>query len=161
MLLLHNHINLIELLLFSIRFWSKKIFARLRYLFFINPAIKRIIIAFPFSLYFFNSKLFLICVLQFFFVKRSKNFFVFSITYAFCKNVFTIWYINIITNFKFSIFIVSFSTRVNICVWFYINRFYFKWYVLLYLLIASSNLSIYSIFLISNSYTYEFCSLKL
>ena len=53
----------------------------LSYVFFIYPAIKRIIVSFPFNIwfitfcldYFFNSKLFLICFLQFFFVQSSTN----------------------------------------------------------------------------------------
>ena len=57
-----------------------------------HPTIKRIIVSFPFNIwfisfslyYFFNSKLFLICFLQFIFVKRSNNFFTFQITNNIC-----------------------------------------------------------------------------
>ena len=72
------------------RFW--KIFTHLYYVFLINPTVKRTIVAFPFNIkliafslyYFFNSKLFLICFEQFFFGKRSKNFFAFKITNNIC-----------------------------------------------------------------------------
>ena len=51
-----------------------------------------VIIVFPFNIqfvafslyYFFSSKLFLICFLQFFFIKRSNNFFAFKITNNIC-----------------------------------------------------------------------------
>ena len=54
--------------------------------FFINPIIKRIIDkeSINFFNYFFNSKLFLVCFLQFFFVKSSKNFFSVKITNNIC-----------------------------------------------------------------------------
>ena len=127
-----------------------------------------------FSLYyFFNSKLFLICFLQFFSCKSSRNFYSFKITNdicswnsilnfcnnkiffrpiwnkAFCKS-FLLWHFNIITNFKSKIRKINFFTRVNICVWFYINRLhlndiYFNdiiWYISLYLLTILYNLSI-------------------
>ena len=118
------------------------------------------IISFPFNIsfigisldYFFNSKLFLICFLQFFFVKRSNNLFPVKITIAknicprhsvfnffnhtnffwsiwsviFCKNIFIFWYYNNITKFKLRIFFINFFTRVNICALFYISRFHFN-----------------------------------
>ena len=61
---------------------------------------------------------------------------------TFCKNIFTFWYSNIISNFKFRIFINNSFTRVNISVWFYITGFILivLWYVLLSLLTISSNL---------------------
>ena len=120
-----------------------------------------------FSLYyFFNLKLFLTCFFQFIFVKRSYNFFplrslityvhgtvfsTFLITkpssdqFGVCnlwQNILVFWYSNIITNFKFWIFIINFFTKVNICVWFCIKRFILivLWYMLLYLLTISSNL---------------------
>ena len=62
-------------------------------IFFINPTIKRIIITFPFGIqfisysldYFLKSKLFFIFFLQFFFVKRSNNFFTVKITNNICS----------------------------------------------------------------------------
>ena len=120
-----------------------------------------------FSLYYFlNSKLLLICFLQFFFIKRYNNFFTFKITNstcpwhsvfnlfnyknffrpiwntAYCKNVFIFWYFNNITNFKLRIFIINFFTTVNICVWFYINKLYFY----CAMICIASNLSIYTFF---------------
>ena len=48
-----------------------------------------------------------------------------------------------IANFKFRTFLTF--IKVNIHAWVYINRFHFVlWYILLYLLTASSNLSIYT-----------------
>ena len=123
--------------------------------------------------YFFNSKVVLICFLQFIFVKRSNNFFSFKITdkicarnsvfnffnqkkffrriwyTPFCKNVFMFWHSNNITDFKFRFFIINFFTRFNIWIWawFYIIRYFIVlWYVLLYLPTISSNLPIYTIF---------------
>ena len=98
---------------------------------------KIIIVTFPFNKYFItfsldyflNSKLSLIWFLQFFFIKRSNNFFTFKFTNNicprhsvfsffnqknffrpiwranFCKNVFIFQYPYMITNFKFRIFI--------------------------------------------------------
>ena len=127
--------------------------------FIINPTIKRIIITFLFSLnivyriffrYFFKSKLFLICFLRLYFVKRSSDFFSVKITnnrflrysvseflnnknffrliwkIAFCKNIFVFWYYNIITNFKFRTFLIILFMKVNICDWLYVNRFHFN-----------------------------------
>ena len=100
--------------------------------------------------YFFNSKLFLICFLQFFFVKVSNNFFTIKITNNICpwhsvfnlfnhktlfrltwnvtfsKNVFIFIFCNMITNFKFRIFLIIFFIKVNICAWPYTNRFHFN-----------------------------------
>ena len=88
--------------------------------------------------YFFNSKFILICFWQFFFVKSSNNFFSIKIinnicqrhnvfnflnqkhffwpiwNVTFCKNIFTFWYSNKITNFKFKIFIVNVFTRIKV-----------------------------------------------
>ena len=131
------------------RFW--KTFTQLYYVFFIDPTIKWIIITFPFNIYFFafpldyvfNSKLFLICFLQLFFLKSYSVFFplriflinnisnhktffrpIWSVTS--CKNIFIFWYSDNIITFKLRIFIINFFTRGNICVWFYINRFSFN-----------------------------------
>ena len=90
--LLHNSTNLIQLSFFLIKILVLEIFTRLYNIFFINPIIKRNIVAFPvniyfiaFSLYhFFNSEHFLISFLQFFFVKTSNNFFALKITYNIC-----------------------------------------------------------------------------
>ena len=119
---------------------------------------KRTIVSFPFNVqfiaiflyYFLNSKLFLICFCNSFFIKRSNNFFSFNITdnicpwnsvfnfflsknfprpiwnIAFCKKVILVWYPNYITNFKFNIFIINFFTKFNISAWFYSNRFIFN-----------------------------------
>ena len=125
-----------------------------------------------FHYYFFNSKLFLTCFLQFFFIKRSNNFFSFKIcnnifhdtvlfnffnyknffrpvwNIAFCKNVFIFWYSNNINNFKFRILIINFFTSVNVYAWFYISIFILivLWYVSMYLLTISSSLLIYIFF---------------
>ena len=100
--------------------------------------------------YFFNSEIFLICFLQLVFVKCFINFFPFKVisnicqrhsifnffnhknffrpiwSVTFCKSIHIFWYSNITNNFKFRIFIINFFTRVNICVWFCINRFQFN-----------------------------------
>ena len=77
-----------------------------------------------FHLIYFNSKLFLICFLQFFFVNflsikivnnispwhsifnffNHKSFFKPICRVTFCKNIFIFWYSNNTTNFKFRIF---------------------------------------------------------
>ena len=101
--------------------------------------------------YFVSSKLCLICVLQFFFMKwnvpiissplRSlltyvhrtvvfnflvtKKFFTPIWNVAFCKNVLIFRYPNMITDFKFMIFLIIFFIKVNICARLYINRLYF------------------------------------
>ena len=57
-----------------------------------------------------------------------KNFFrpIWSITFTkLCKNIFTFWYSNMITNFKFSIFLIIFFIKFNICAWHYINKLHF------------------------------------
>ena len=53
---------------------------------------------------------------------KNKNFFRPIWNIAVCENVFIFWYSNNISNFKFRIFIINFLIRINICVWFYINR---------------------------------------
>ena len=144
--MLQNLINLIQLLLFLLKILVLENIHSFILCLFINPTVKRTIVAFPFNIwfialslyYFFNFKLFLIRFFQFFFLKCCNNFFVFKIinnicprhnvfTYfdhknffipiwniAFCKNFFIFSYSNIITNFKFRIFIIIFFTRVNI-----------------------------------------------
>ena len=95
-----------------------------------------------------NSKFFLICFLQFFFVKFSSNLFSFKIINNICprnstfnffnqknfwatwfvtfyESIFVFWYSNNITNFKFRNFFIIFLTRVKIFASFYINRLYF------------------------------------
>ena len=123
--------------------------------------------------YFFYSKFCLIYLFQFFFVKRSNNFFTIKIandvsgtlffTFLNTKNLFRsirnkiffenffehffiFWYSYMITNFKFSIFLIIFLSESI-----YVLNFIFTsvilivlWYVLLYLLTISSNLSIYT-----------------
>ena len=77
---------------------------------------------------------------------NQKNFFrpIWSVT--FCKNVFIFWYSKNITNFKFKIFI---SLLESICI-LDVTRIgvilILLWYVLLYLLTISSNLSINTFF---------------
>ena len=113
--------------------------------FFFCPTIKLIIIAFPFDIcliffllyYFFYSKFCLICSVQFFFIKRSNNFFTVKITnntspwhiffnfcnqkdffmpiwsITFCKNIFVFRYSNMLTNLGFSlVFFLSKSIYV-------------------------------------------------
>ena len=117
--------------------------------FFIYPIFKWTIIVFPFNIEFivfsldnfFNFKFFLICLLQFILVKRSNNFFSIKIinntcpryiiltflitkifwptcSVTFRKYIFIFWYSRI--------FIIDFFTRVNLCVWLYINKFHFN-----------------------------------
>ena len=93
LLLLHNQINLNQFLLFLQTILVLEIFTHLYYVFFINPIVKKIIIAFPFKIlligfslyYFFNSRLFLIWFLKFFFIKLINNFFAFKITCTICS----------------------------------------------------------------------------
>ena len=105
----------------------------------------------PFLLITFSTlKSFLICFLQFFFAKRSYNFFDFKITNnicpqssflifcntknvfrsiwntAFCKNVFIFWYYHMIADFKYRTFLIIFFIKVNIHAWIYIKRFHFN-----------------------------------
>ena len=171
-----------------------KTFTHLYYVFFINLNTKRTIVALPFSILFFflleknfflyfflffsyYSKFFYICFLQFFFVKRSKNFFTIEITNdicpqhnifnfcnvkhffwptwntAFCKNVFLFRYSYMITNFKFRTFLTTFFIKVNIYA--YISAVFILmvlWYVLLSLITMSSNLSIDTFFNIEDMY---------
>ena len=165
---------------------------------FINPTVKRTIVTFLFNLqfttfslyYFFSSKLFLVCFLQFFFVKRSNNFFTITITNnicprhivfnffnhkifleqicnrTFCQKVFIFWYPNNITNFKFRIFIVQFFTRVNICAWFYFKRLRFNCVMIDFtsrgsILIVSWHVLLYLVTISSNLSTYTFLMLDL
>ena len=81
LLLLHNWINLIHLSVFLLRFRFLILFIHLYYyVFFIIPNVNT-----QFSpYYFFNPKLFLICFLQFFFVKCSNYFFDFKTTNKTC-----------------------------------------------------------------------------
>ena len=117
--------------------------------------------------YFFYSKFFLICVLQFFFIKTSSNFFPIQVTnnisprngisnftnnkifflpiYSiyFSKNVFILSNSNVVTSFKFGIFFIKiyivFSTESPITSIGFI--LIILWTVLLYLLTISSNTS--------------------
>ena len=73
--LLHNQINLIQLLHLP----HRKIFTRLYYVLFINPTVYRI-----FSLLIFNYKLFLTSFLQFFYVKHSNNLSTIKLTNKIC-----------------------------------------------------------------------------
>ena len=127
--------------------------------------------------------MFLVCFLLFlesFLQKHSNNFFAFKMTnnicplhsvlnifhqkdffrsiwnLAFCKFVFIFGYSNNITNFKLSIFIISFFARVNICASFYIKGPHFNGSMIgIVVFINSSNLSIYT-FLILKWYIYRF-----
>ena len=70
----------------------------------------------------------------------------------FCKNVFILWYSNIITNFKFSTFLIIFFIKVNIHAWICISRFFnINRFVNLTM---SSNLSIHTFFDIEVMYLY-------
>ena len=92
-------------------------------------------------------------VLNFF---HQKDFFRSIWNLVFCKFVFIFGYSNNITNFKLSIFIISFFARVNICASFYIKGSYFNGSMIgIVVFINSSNLSIYT-FLILKSYIYRF-----
>ena len=92
LLLLQNKINLIQIWLFILKISVLENIHSFILCLFINPTVKWTIIAFPFNIqfifsflyYFFNSKLLLICFLQFLFVKRSKNFFALEITNTIC-----------------------------------------------------------------------------
>ena len=160
------------------------------------PAVKRTIVSNLFNIYFiafslyyfFNSKLCVVCVLLFFFVKRSKDLYTLKITnntsprdtccnvfnyknsfrpfcnLDFCKNAFMFWYSNKITNFKFMIRIFNFFIILELI---YVPGFTSAGfiaivlrYVLLYSLTISSNLSVYTFFLILNSNSYKFFTLK-
>ena len=146
------------------------------------PAVKRTIVSNLFNIYFiafslyyfFNSKLFVVCVLLSFFVKRSKDFYTLKITnntcpqdtccnvfnyknsfrpfcnLDFCKNAFMFWYSNKITNFKFMIRIFNFFIILELI---YVPGFTSAGfiaivlrYVSLYSLTISSNLSVYTFF---------------
>ena len=146
------------------------------------PAVKRTIVSNLFNIYFiafslyyfFNSKLFVVCVLLSFFVKRSKDFYTLKITnntcpqdtccnvfnyknsfrpfcnLDFCKNTFMFWYSNKITNFKFMIRIFNFFIILELI---YVPGFTSAGfiaivlrYVSLYSLTISSNLSVYTFF---------------
>ena len=126
----------------------------------------------------------MIWFLQFFFIKRSNNFFAFKINNnicpwhsifnfsnhvilfrpiwktAFCKNIFIYWYSNIIPNFKFRIFLIIFFIAVKLNAWLYINRLHFNYSMIsiAYLLTILSNLQ-YTYFLISKSCIYKSYSL--
>ena len=58
------------------------------------------------------------------------------------------WYSNMVTNFKFRIFLTIFFIKVNIIAWININRLHFNCAVIfsLDLFTISSNLSIYTVF---------------
>ena len=99
--------------------------------------------------YFFNSKLYLICFLQFYFIKCLKNFITFQITNnifqryivykffnhknffrsisngTFGRNVFVFWYSYMIANINLSTFFTILFIKVNVCAWLYINRLHF------------------------------------
>ena len=157
-------------------FW--KISTHLYYVFFINPTLKGTIVDFPFNIwfiafslyYFFNSKLFLICFFQFFFVKCPNSFFVFKIIHGICpqnniltfcnhKNLFRpIWNKPIYKNvfifcYIFIFFDVGYFSLISLLESIYVLDFtsagfilIVLWYVLLYLWTRSSNLSIYAFF---------------
>ena len=91
--LLHDQTNLIQILFcFCYEYAALEITHFILLIFFINPIVKRILVAFPFNIqfiafsnnYFFSYRLYLICFLQFFFVKRSSNFFTLEITNKIC-----------------------------------------------------------------------------
>ena len=93
---------------------------------------------------------------------NHKNFFRPIWSVNICKNIFIFWYCNNITNFKFRIFTLT-SLLESKNVFDLISTGFILivlWYVLLYLLTISSNLSIY-IFLILKSRIYKFCFLRL
>ena len=99
---------------------------------------------------FFYPENILNCFLQFFFKKGSNSFFTIKITNNICpwnnifnflnyknffrriwsvcfsKNVFVLLYPDMITNFKFRIFIINFFTKVNIRIIFNINWLHFN-----------------------------------
>ena len=99
--LLHNQINPIQLSLFLLRILVLENLNHLYYIFFIYRTVKRTIVSFPFNIqsiafslyYFFNSKLFLICFLQLFFIEHSSTFFALTITNNICPryNVFNLF----------------------------------------------------------------------
>ena len=102
----------------------------------------------------------LVCLLQFFFIKRSNNFFTIKITNnmcprhsifnlfthkdlfkfvwnkTFCKNVFIFWYSCIINNIKLRTTIFFFYIKVNICTWLDINRLHFDCAICIVVFIA-------------------------
>ena len=114
----------------------------------------------------FYPKFFLICFLQFFFIKCSNNFFTIKITnniwpwnstfnifnhkyffrpiwtISFSKNNFAFSNSNMITNFEFSIFIINFFTKVNICIMFNINRLHFNCSMTCIVLICTMSFSL-------------------
>ena len=81
---------------------------------------------------------------KFFKLFNHKNFFRLIWNIAFCQIVFIFWNSNNITNFKFRVFIINFFTRDDLASTSFI--LIVLWYVLLYLLIILSNLSIYIFF---------------
>ena len=190
LLSLQNWLNLNNLNCSFWRCWFWKIFTHLYYVFFINPTVKRIIIAFPFNLmfitfsfyYFFDSKLFLIS----FFVARSSNFFVFKIINNKCSrhSFYTLFnhknFFRPIQNMTFSKMflysdivrspilnlgtLLSISLLESIYVLNVTPRGFILivlWDVLQYLLTIWYNLSTYNkMFFILKSYTYKTCSLR-
>ena len=80
---------------------------------------------------------------------NNKNFFMWFDSVTFCKNVFILWYSNMITNLKFRIFFTVLYTKIDVCAWLYINnRLHFNgfMYALLYSLTMSANSSFISLF---------------
>ena len=134
--------------------------------------------------YFFYSKFLLIYLLQFFFIKCSNDFFTITIinnispwdcilnffnhknsfrpiwSIALSKNFFVFRYSQMITNFKFRIFIIKFFTKVKYVLSLTLIGFILivLYFLLLYLCTISSSLSIYT-FLILKSCICRSCSL--
>ena len=98
--------------------------------FFINQIFKEIIIAFLlnvkfisfFLYYFFNSKLFLICFLQFFFIKSCSNFYSIKVFYYICPRLSIFNLFNHKDFFK-SIQSVTFCKIIFIFIYLYIHLF--------------------------------------
>ena len=117
-------------------FWKKIILCI--YILFINTAVKRNIVAFPFNVkfiallldYFYNYTLCLVCFLQFFFIKSFKNFFstyvdrtVFLKIFA---KIFLYFYIFTWPPFLNLRFSLSLSLLKSICARLYINILFFN-----------------------------------
>ena len=77
---------------------------------------------------------------------NNKNFFRLVWCVSFSKNIFAFRNSYIIANFKFRIFIINLFLKINICIILNINILIFLWYVLLYSITISFNLSIYTFF---------------
>ena len=88
----------------------------------------------------------------------TRNFFRPISRISFSKNVFVFSYSYMMTNFKSRVYIITFFTKVKICIILYINDFILivLWYVLLYSFTISSNSLMYTVFDIETMYFF-FC----